>query len=299
MHNDSGTDVIPSDGNTVSFEAYWYDGNTKVTITRLAWDNAVIPAGKENLVYFKWTVPENIAGKKVYAEAVMNAAQTVSETGYENNVGRLVKTVATIPYSITPETRYERQAPDGFVKPVLGPAPVPGYATWEIWEYVNGSFVKRYYGIELKSVSPELEPDPDDPSATVSNGRITMKSGYGFYLKYVPEFKAVSGRIMPDDSAYTYPQTAYATFPEFGYAATAGRYKTLERLSGRWYFGQDFSVEDSERLHFTPLWYPDGDYTVSVTVSDIWTPAGMITASGSAPTITISGSAYDDWYLGR
>ena len=126
-----------------------------------------------------------------------------------------------------------------------------------------------------------------------------MKSGYGFYLKYVPEFKAVSGRIMPDDSAYTYPQTAYATFPEFGYAATAGKYKTLERLSGKWYFGQDFSVEDSERLHFTPLWYPDGDYIVYVTVSDVWTPAGMITASGSAPTITISGSAYDDWYLGR
>ena len=299
MHNDSASDVVPSDNNTVGFEAYWYDGNTKVSIVTLRWDNAVIPAGKDNLVWFRWTVPENLAGKKVYAEAKLNANTTVSEAGYENNIGKLVKTVAAKPQSTTPDTRYERQAPAGFIKPVLGPAPVPGYATWEIWEYTNGSFVKKYYGIELKTVSPSLYPDPDDPSATVSDGKITMKSGYGFYLSYSPELKAVSGRNMPDTSAYTYPQTAYATFPEFGYLVATGKYKTLELINGRWYFEQNFTIEDYDRLHFTPLWYPDGDYTVCVAVSDVWTPAGMITASGNAPTITISGSAYDDWYLGR
>jgi len=52
-------------------------------------------------------------------------------------------------------------------------------------------------------------------------------------------------------------------------------------------------------VHFTPLWYPDGSYTVKVFKSDCWTPSGMMTAASVTNTITISGSAYDDWYVAR
>ncbi len=30
------------------------------------------------------------------------------------------------------------------------------------------------------------------------------------------------------------------------------------------------------RVHFTPLWYPDGPYKVFVTVRDMWTPVGEL-----------------------
>jgi hypothetical protein len=58
-------------------------------------------------------------------------------------------------------------------------------------------------------------------------------------------------------------------------------------------------ADGKERLHFTPLWYPNGDYTVSVIASEVWTPAGMIQAVRNCNTIRIVDSAYDDWYVGE
>jgi len=34
-------------------------------------------------------------------------------------------------------------------------------------------------------------------------------------------------------------------------------------------------------------------------LSDMWTPAGMITKTMNTNTVKISDSAYDDWYVGR
>ena len=40
-------------------------------------------------------------------------------------------------------------------------------------------------------------------------------------------------------------------------------------------------------------------YTVSVTATQIWTPAGMITAVCNANTLIIDGTIYDDYYVGN
>ena len=55
---------------------------------------------------------------------------------------------------------------------------------------------------------------------------------------------------------------------------------------------------DNRRIHFIPVYVPNGNYTVSVTAEQIWTPAGMITAVRNANTVIIDGSIYDDYYLG-
>ena len=36
-----------------------------------------------------------------------------------------------------------------------------------------------------------------------------------------------------------------------------------------------------------------------VVKSDMWTPSGMIQSIDTTKPITISGNAYDDWYIGR
>ena len=46
------------------------------------------------------------------------------------------------------------------------------------------------------------------------------------------------------------------------------------------------------------LYVRDGNYTVSVTATHVWTPAGMIEATRSANVIIIDGTIYDDWYQG-
>lgn len=300
MHNDSGTDILPSDDNTVSFEAYYYNGSNKVSIKKLTWNNAVIPAYDTNLVYFKWKVPAGIAGSKVYAEATVNSGRTVSEITFENNDAKVIQTVAAKPFSAAPDTRYEREKPAGFSVPVT-PSEYSDTMTWSMWIYENDAFKKVNYGVQIADViKPSITPDPGSHSEKDTSGIWIMKSGYGFSLSFFPALSPVgSGYDNPPSGATTSVQSAYATFPEFGYLKEVNKYRTLELFGGAFQFGRNGAADNYERLHFTPLWYPDGAYKVTVTVYDFWTPAGMATARVISKGITISGSAYDDWSLGH
>jgi hypothetical protein len=126
-----------------------------------------------------------------------------------------------------------------------------------------------------------------------------MKSGYGITMSYTPSIVRSGSYLMPSSSAYTEVQSVYATFPEFYYSTSAGSYRTLEYSGGKWVFEANRYADNRERLHFTPLWYPDGNYTVSLHSSEVWTPAGMIYTYINSNTITITEAAYDDWYVGQ
>jgi hypothetical protein len=100
----------------------------------------------------------------------------------------------------------------------------------------------------------------------------------------------------PKGPAQPVHQYAYALFPEYGYAYESDKCRTLEKAGYYWCFRQNGNYG---KVHFTPIWYPNGNYTVKIIKSDCWTPSGMITTAAVTNTITISGSAYDDWYVGR
>ena len=109
----------------------------------------------------------------------------------------------------------------------------------------------------------------------------------------------VSGYNNPGSSAYTSVQSVYATFPEFNYETTNGNCRTLRLVNGKWQFVQNSNAADNGRIHFIPVWFADGDYTVSVTASRVWTPAGIISATRTSNTINIDGSIFDDYYVGN
>ena len=98
-------------------------------------------------------------------------------------------------------------------------------------------------------------------------------------------------------SHYTYGQTAVSYFPEFGYGTY---WRLLERLTSgttaRFQFAKNIYSTYNQRVHFSPVWFPDGSYTVNTHVMDIWTPAGML-AMNLTDDVTISGSLYDDWHI--
>ena len=108
---------------------------------------------------------------------------------------------------------------------------------------------------------------------------------------------AKSGYIMPGTDAYTEAQSVYATFPEYSYSLGARRYDTLENVGGVYMFKSNTDADKNERIHFIPVYVTDGQYSVSVSASYIWTPAGMVTATRNA-SVTIDGTIYDDWYHG-
>ena len=283
-------DYIPSDGLKVRLRIY-KDGATSPfkTITK----NVVVPASSYNLVYFKWKVPTNLGGKNVTLKA-----DIYCDGGYWNEISNQR---ATTPYSMytTPDTQYEENAPSGFSVPSK-PSGSTGAASWWVYEYENGSFVKKTYKVTLSKSTPnKIEPATGE-TAYKTDGVWTMKSGYGISLQSRILVNPVYGTNIAVSDSYTLPQYAYALFPEYSYVYADGKAATLNKVTGESYQYFEFPLlQNYGNVHFTPLWYPDGSYTVKIVQSDCWTPAGMISLGIVPVSITISGNAYDDWYAGR
>lgn len=298
VRNDSDHDITPDKANKAKFTAYYYNGSQKVVIATDTWNNVVIPSGKANLVYFKWTVPSNLAGKTVYCECTINSDAALNEENRGNNTVTFSNTVISFAESQTPNTRYESSKP-GSYKGYSAPANSTDKATWTMWVYENNQFVLKSYGVQISTASPVIAPSAECKTAVYANGKWTIRSGYGFTMSYSPTITTISGYNNPGSSAYTSIQSVYATFPEFNYATTNGNYRTLQYVGGKWQFVQNTNAADNERIHFIPVWFTDGNYTVSLTATRVWTPVGMIEATRTANAFTIDGSIYDDYFVGN
>lgn len=281
--NDSDKAYTPDDRVTLRFEVLQANGTLVQSITQ---ENVVVPAHEKNLVYIKWKVPEGLAGA--------NITIRVSQLGSGATRVLASRDYATVAYTMcqTPDTQFEYQAPGG----TGGEAPreQSGVVTWSQFVYENGRFVDKRYQFSLLSQNMELE--PNSPTASKQGGVWTMKSGYGFSCSGQPTQVGLpqAGYLQPGQDAYTMPQYVYALYPEYGYTYGEMVCTTLTR-GGNPTFPEFL---DYGKVHFTPIWYPNGAYTVAVVSRDCWTPAGMVQAT-STQTIQIQGSAYDDWYIGR
>lgn len=297
IYNNSREDITPEYNNSVSFEVYYYENDSMVTIATDVWNCAVIPGWDYNLVYFKWTVPIGTSGKTIYCKATVNSDSSIFEPDRTNNEIILIKTISKLEHSQTPDTKFEKAKPDGFAL-TSAPDEKESYATWKMWEYLNGEFVQKSYGLSLTGEAM-ITPDGDSPSSENDGGIWTMRSGYGITLEYIPKIVSYSGYFLPDGSAYTSVQCASSYVPEYCYSDESGKYRMLDNVGGNWMFCKNENSDNNDRLHFIPIWYPDGNYTVSVCASEVWTPSGMIKSTHNSNSIIIKDSAYDDWYIGR
>ena len=299
VSNDSSTPVLPSDHMSYRLEVYLVDGATETLVSTQDKTDVVIPANRTNLVYFKWHVPENSAGKLYMFRGIANAENTVRERNPDNNATFFMKTVKAKETSQTPNTRYERTAPNTYNPLVSSPVTTVGSASWNEWAYENGKFELRTYGIRASAVDPVVKPDDNCKTAVLENGKWSMKSGYGISLAWNLKLIAMPGYSMPDSSAYTETQAVMALIPEYGYSTDAGKYRSLEMAGGVYSFVENRDADGNARLHFIPVYVANGNYTVSATATQIWTPAGMITAIRNANTLSIDGTVYDDYYQGN
>lgn len=165
---------------------------------------------------------------------------------------------------------------------------VGGYWEWNLATY------DAYLDVDFK-----LQPDGRVPTAERQNGKYIIKSGYG--LDAVCKVQAY-GRNGVSTSDVTIAQNVLAVFPEFDYTTydrllTPGTdYYHSAFPQVTWGFRRNPYSYYSEPTHFTPLWYPDTDYTVAVAVFDAWTPGGMLYTT-LEDTVKIRGTMYDDWYI--
>jgi hypothetical protein len=76
-----------------------------------------------------------------------------------------------------------------------------------------------------------------------------------------------------------------------------GQFCDLQLVGSSFQFVSNPNTKSNSRLHFIPLWMPDGDYIIKTRLYDIWTPAGMVNGYFLSQLIEIGGSAYDDHYV--
>jgi len=181
--------------------------------------------------------------------------------------------------------------------------------TWTEYEVKGGAIVGTDYGATLFS-SATISPNVD-----ANNTSELLKSGYGFTLD-VNSTTSVSDDHLAEDTV-TPVQNVNTIFPEFNYnygVIVNGVRSTYNRLgdnsdgaikittensattSEMGFKENEFSTDD-RRVHFTPLWYPDGtSYKIGTDIFDSWTPAGMLSTSVT-PGTNINGHVYEDWHI--
>jgi len=277
---------------------YIQNGITKSVIVPDA-KQVIIPSGGDNIVFFKWNVPSGTAGLQFKLIGIVDAEGKISELSEADNSVIAYRTIEKSNSSTTPDTLYESKKPNEFNLINAPSRTVCSSLSWAIWEWENGWFKKNTYGMQINSSSaPSITPDINSPSRKYEDGVWSMGSGYGFSVNWNVVVQTASGVLTPNTTSYTSPQTANLYLPEFMYSNVMGKYMTLERSGlGSFCLPLNPFTKNSSRVHFTPLWFPNGNYVCQGNVSDIWTPAGMLYGYYNSNTITIAGSAYDDWYL--
>ena len=270
--------------------------------------NIVMPKGESQLVWVKWhtpRTPQTVTIRVTSSKGSLSAGTITAKV--ENLVG----------HEPPDPTATDRN--DSFQTPDVPEKAASAGNSWNVWSAKwhqnwkwhehwvwdsdsnrwedDGWWVKDggywiYTSTEYRAVlssGMSLLPDDKDPTA---KGKL-MKSGYGVKI-------SVDGKVRSSASSanVTAAQTAVTYFPEFSYH-TYWRLLDLKRdgLSSAFHFKINQYSTYGRRVHFTPLWYPDGTYTAYTYLEDAWTPAGMLSAN-LTDYVKIKGNVYDDWHVG-
>lgn len=140
-----------------------------------------------------------------------------------------------------------------------------------------GDDFKSGYGYKLSLNSKVASNTNVDPQKNLS--------GVGSAFTYFSEFDFKEG-VKLTDNFEQYNRQSQQTDQKY-YDSTAEA--TLE-------FKENSFSANNNRVHFTPLWYPDGKYSIYTETFDAWTPGGMLSLAKSAD-FNMNGNVYDDWQV--
>lgn len=260
--------------------------------------NIVYPKGASQLVWCKWHTPNT--EQTVNIKITVTGGASASKTNITANIVDLNKNPPPDP------TADDRN--DSFRAVSVPNREQRTSAAWSVWSAYwqpkwvwqsrwrwtgkrwvdRGSWVDKgewkfrsnSYSVSM-SANMQITCDEKNPTNV---GR-TMKSGYGINETVTA---SISG-----NGQHTELQNAVAYFPEFYYKTY---WRLLEYTNGALEFRKNKYSTYNNRTHFTPLWYPDGNYKVYTWAIDCWTPAGMLSAN-LTDSLTIKGNVFDDWHI--
>ena len=284
----SGEQSDPDNPTSVSFEI----GGRTYNV-----GNVYYPRGDSQLAWVKWTTPDTEQDMTINVSVHGSGSTTKSTINI-----KIVDLDKNPPLNPVADDRNDS----------FSYAPVPNKeqkttANWSIWspwwqEYWvwhstgddSGYWCDHgWWEFDLDQYSAKLSADMritnDSKNPTASGS--TFKSGYGIN-------QLVTANISSSQSsAVTYPQNAVSYFPEFQYETY---WRLLERISSgsnsRFEFKRNKYSTYKNRTHFTPIWMPDGTYTVNTCIIDSWTPDGMLSMN-LTDSLAIRGNLWQDWHI--
>ncbi len=257
-----------------------------------------IPEGESQLAWVKWKTPK---------EPGVVTIRIRSDCSLSTN--RIVAKIVDMDQNPPPDPQANDRN-DDFRRPMIPSASDTSALTWGewdcwwhahwVWHSGDGEddgywcdhgwweYEWDSYQAELSAVMKTM-PDEKNPTALGTE----MKSGYGINAN-------VNAKVLSlaPSGHFTGAQNVVAYFPEFNYQTY---WRLLEQVDA---VGSDsiftfrknpYSTYQSP-VHFTPVWFPDGNYVIYAEVMDAWTPAGMLQVN-LTDTLTVKDSLFADWHI--
>ena len=168
------------------------------------------------------------------------------------------------------------------------------YHIWQEVRYESGSYVTRTYWAKLQTVF-SLVPDPRIAYPAEPK---RMESGFGVQVALRTQLTTNYDhpeKLVGAQMAWVYsPEAGYGQYPQW-----SGVFDSLQASGGTpgdkvvsWRYAVNPWSESGSRLHYTPLWFPDGQYTVLSQAFYAWSPAGQMYWY-DAGSVDILGDMYD------
>ena len=168
------------------------------------------------------------------------------------------------------------------------------YHTWQEVRLENGIY-------EIKTFYARLETTfsiwPDERIAYADKPK-QMESGFGFSVQCATTLST----DYDHPEKLVGPQLVWMRCPESAYGQTSDWQNVRDSLipetgnSGGsailWQLGINPWSVTGQRLHYTPLWFPDGQYTALVQAFYAWSPVGQL-YEYETDALTIQGDMYD------
>jgi len=295
VYGDAAIDFTPDNPLTVTMKATRNGGTVFDTQTK----SVICPKGDTNLVWFTVDIPETgYSSADVTFTFTVTTPVTITDTASTNDVSSKTVTTYVLPNRSTPDASFELDPPADFTDSTYK-TNNNKQLSWTVWEWDDG-FVEKTYSAKL-TVKAELTPDTTAVWSKYNNARKlwTTRSGYGLNTAVTVSLTGVYNDMFAGNAKVnTY-------YPEFNYSTAADKSNMLlmgsENESGysaSFTFDSNTDTISGNKMHVSPVWFPDGEYSVKYEVYDIWTPAGMLTSNTYA-IINIEGSLYDDYYTQR
>lgn len=167
------------------------------------------------------------------------------------------------------------------------------YHSWQEYRLESGNYVLKNYWMRLTTTFTMVP----DPRVAIAGRPDVIESGFGLTAMAATTFTTNYDRteklVGPQMLYAFYPETFYGLSPYARYAdALAVSSGNPSETSITWQYPvSPFSTVGS-RLHFTPLWIPDGSYPILAQAFYAWSPVGQVYEYKSDP-VTILGDMYD------